>query len=72
MTVPALGSLFGQPGALQRVISICRQALDGRHLPIPNPLDTAVREDVLASDLILGRDEWAMNWLTCFRNKSKT
>jgi 5-methyltetrahydrofolate--homocysteine methyltransferase len=43
----------------------------GLTCPITNQLSTAVREAILASDLILGRDEWAMNWITCFRNKSK-
>ena len=44
----------------------------GLTCPITNPLSEAVREAVLASDLILGRDEWAMNWITCFRSKQKT
>jgi 5-methyltetrahydrofolate--homocysteine methyltransferase len=43
----------------------------GLTCPITNPLSVSVREAVQASDLILGRDEWAMNWITSFRNKQK-
>jgi 5-methyltetrahydrofolate--homocysteine methyltransferase len=41
----------------------------GLSCPITNPLSTSVREAILASDLILGRDEWAMNWISYFRSK---
>jgi 5-methyltetrahydrofolate--homocysteine methyltransferase len=41
----------------------------GLTCPITNPLSTSVREAILASDLILGRDEWAMNWIAHFRSK---
>jgi 5-methyltetrahydrofolate--homocysteine methyltransferase len=44
----------------------------GLTCPITNPLSEAVSEAILASDLILGRDEWAMNWIACFRSKQKT
>jgi 5-methyltetrahydrofolate--homocysteine methyltransferase len=43
----------------------------GLTCPITNPLSVAVREAVLASDLLLGHDEWAMNWITSFRNKQR-
>jgi 5-methyltetrahydrofolate--homocysteine methyltransferase len=41
----------------------------GLTCPITNPLSVAVREAILASDLLLGHDEWAMNWIACFRNR---
>ena len=41
----------------------------GLTCPITNPLSVAVREAILASDLILGRDEWAKNWIAYFRSK---
>jgi 5-methyltetrahydrofolate--homocysteine methyltransferase len=44
----------------------------GLTCPITNPLSLAVSEAILASDLILGRDEWAMNWITWFRSKQVT
>jgi 5-methyltetrahydrofolate--homocysteine methyltransferase len=42
----------------------------GLSCPITNPLIPQVREALLASNLFLGHDEWAMNWITYFRNKS--
>jgi 5-methyltetrahydrofolate--homocysteine methyltransferase len=42
----------------------------GLSCPITNPLVTKVREAVLASDLLMGHDEWAMNWIKYFRSKS--
>ena len=41
----------------------------GLTCPITNPLSVGVREAILASDLLLGHDEWAMNWITHFRSK---
>jgi 5-methyltetrahydrofolate--homocysteine methyltransferase len=41
----------------------------GLSCPITNPLSTAVRQAVLAADLLLGHDEWAMNWMTYYRSK---
>jgi len=42
----------------------------GLSCPITNPLSRYVREAVLASNLLLGHDEWAMNWITYYRSKS--
>lgn len=42
----------------------------GLSCPITNPLSTAVREAVLASNLLLGHDDYAMNWMTYYRTKS--
>jgi 5-methyltetrahydrofolate--homocysteine methyltransferase len=44
--------------------------VSGLTCPITNPLSVAVSEAILASDLILGRDEWAMNWIKSFRQRS--
>jgi 5-methyltetrahydrofolate--homocysteine methyltransferase len=44
----------------------------GLTCPITNPLSVGVREAILASDLLLGRDEWGMNWITYFRSKQIT
>ena len=43
----------------------------GLSCPITNPLVLNVREAVLASNLFLGHDEWAMNWIAHFRSKPK-
>lgn len=42
----------------------------GLSCPITNPLIREVREAILASDLFLGHDEWAMNWIRYYRSKS--
>jgi 5-methyltetrahydrofolate--homocysteine methyltransferase len=42
----------------------------GLSCPITNPLVRQVREAILASNLFLGHDEWAMNWITYYRKKS--
>jgi 5-methyltetrahydrofolate--homocysteine methyltransferase len=38
---------------------------------ITNPLVTEVRKAVLASDLLLGHDEYAMQWISSFRREQK-
>lgn len=41
----------------------------GLTCPITNPLAPGVRETILASDLLMGSDEWAMNWISYYRSK---
>jgi 5-methyltetrahydrofolate--homocysteine methyltransferase len=41
----------------------------GLSCPLTNPLITSVREAMLACNLLLGQDEWAMNWISHFRSK---
>jgi 5-methyltetrahydrofolate--homocysteine methyltransferase len=41
----------------------------GLSCPITNPLSPSVREAILASNLLMGHDEWAMNWMTYYRSK---
>ena len=43
----------------------------GLSCPITNPLLVQVREAILAANLLLGQDEWAMNWIRYYRSKSK-
>ena len=38
---------------------------------ITNPLVPEVRKAVQASDLLLGHDEYAMNWISAFRAEQK-
>jgi 5-methyltetrahydrofolate--homocysteine methyltransferase len=42
----------------------------GLSCPITNPLSEQVREAVLASNLLLGHDEWAMGWVSYYRSKA--
>jgi 5-methyltetrahydrofolate--homocysteine methyltransferase len=41
----------------------------GLSCPITNPLIRPVREAILASNLFLGHDEWAANWISYYRSK---
>ena len=41
----------------------------GLSCPITNPLSVQVREAVLAANLLLGHDEWAMEWMAYYRSK---
>lgn len=43
----------------------------GLTCPITNPLSPEVREAVLAGNLLMGHDEWAMNWMAYYRSKRK-
>ncbi len=43
----------------------------GLTCPITNPLSTRVRETILAGNLLMGHDEWAMNWVKYYRSKNK-
>lgn len=43
----------------------------GLSCPITNPLIQEVREAMLAANLLLGQDEWAMNWIMHYRSKNK-
>ncbi|MBN1639930.1 MAG: dihydropteroate synthase [Anaerolineae bacterium] len=41
----------------------------GLSCPITNPLSAQVREAILAANLLLGHDEWAMAWMAYYRSK---
>ena len=43
----------------------------GMTCPITNPLVTEVAPAVLAADLALGRDDYAMRWLQAYRQRQK-
>lgn len=44
--------------------------VNGLTCPITNPLGPTVRETALSGNLLLGRDEWAMNWISYYRSKA--
>lgn len=44
----------------------------GMTCPITNPLVTEIRTTVFASDLALGKDEFAMGWVKAYRKRKKT
>lgn len=43
----------------------------GLTCPITNPLVADVRTSILAADLVMGRDEYAMNWIKAYRAREK-
>jgi len=43
----------------------------GLTCPITNPLVPEVATAVLGADLSMGRDEYSMNWIKAFRQRSK-
>ena len=43
----------------------------GLTCPITNPLVTAVKTAILAADLVMGRDDYGMNWITDFRARQQ-
>jgi hypothetical protein len=45
--------------------------LAGLTCPITNPLETEVKLAIEAADLVMGRDEFGMNWIKSFRARSK-
>lgn len=44
-------------------------AAHGLTCPITNPLDPAVRDAVMAANLLLGHDEWAAGWIGYYRSQ---
>jgi 5-methyltetrahydrofolate--homocysteine methyltransferase len=43
----------------------------GLSCPITNPLSIPVHEAILAANLLMGHDEWAVNWISYYRSKPK-
>ncbi len=71
MTLGSSNVSHGLPGreALNATF-VAMAVAGGVTCPIVNPLQSAMRETVLAADLLLGRDEWAMQWIKHWRAKS--
>lgn len=71
LTLGASNVSFGLPRREAINLAFLSMALaHGVTCPIANPLAPGVRETVLAADLLLGKDEWAMNWIADYRNRS--
>jgi 5-methyltetrahydrofolate--homocysteine methyltransferase len=72
LTCGASNSSFGLPG--RHAVTAAFLALGmtaGLTCAIANPLEVEVRRTVLASDLLLGRDDYAMRWIQNFRAEQK-
>jgi len=69
LTLGASNVSFGLPMRETLNATFLAMALAcGVTCPITNPLNRALRETVLAANLLLGRDEWAMNWIAYYRS----
>lgn len=70
LTCGASNVSFGLPdrSALNASFLTMAMAL-GLNSAITNPLEPAARTAVLAGDLLLGRDEWAMRWIKEYRKR---
>lgn len=72
MTIGASNISFGMPdrSSINAVfLSMAIQA--GLTCPITNPLEEEVRLAILGADLVMGRDEFGMNWIKSYRARSK-
>jgi 5-methyltetrahydrofolate--homocysteine methyltransferase len=68
MTLGVSNVSFGLPERAKLNISMITMALaNGVTCPIIDPTIPEVRQAILAADVLLGRDEWAMNWITAAR-----
>src|SRR5439155_1554970 len=55
-----------RPAYRQRCVSSARMHA-GLTCAITNPLEAQVRRAILAGDLLLGHDEYAMKWISSYR-----
>jgi 5-methyltetrahydrofolate--homocysteine methyltransferase len=63
---------FGMPDrAVINANFISMSILAGLSCPITNPLEEEVVLAIQAADLVMGRDEFGMNWIKSYRKRSK-
>ena len=68
MTLGVSNVSFGLPERIKLNVAMLTMAMaNGVNCPIIDPTIAEVRQAILASDVLLGRDEWAMNWITAAR-----
>jgi 5-methyltetrahydrofolate--homocysteine methyltransferase len=68
MTLGVSNVSFGLPERVKLNVAMLTMALaNGVTCPIIDPTIAEVRQAILAADVLLGRDEWAMNWITAAR-----
>lgn len=72
VTMGASNISFGMPDrAAINATFIAMSILAGMTCPITNPLEEEVNLAIQAADLVMGRDEFGMNWIKSFRARSK-
>jgi 5-methyltetrahydrofolate--homocysteine methyltransferase len=68
MTLGVSNVSFGLPERVKLNVAMLTMALaNGVTCPIIDPTVPEVRQAILAADVLLGRDEWATNWIAAFR-----
>lgn len=71
MTIGASNISFGMPDRPSINATFLAMAIQaGLTCPITNPLEEEVLVAVKAADLVLGRDEYGMNWIKSYRARS--
>jgi 5-methyltetrahydrofolate--homocysteine methyltransferase len=72
VTMGASNISFGLPDRpLINATFIAMAVLAGLTCPITNPLEEEVNLAIQAADLVMGRDEFGMNWIKSYRARSK-
>ncbi len=72
ITMGASNISFGLPDRpIINATFITMSILAGLTCPITNPLEEEVNLGIQAADLVMARDEFAMNWIKSFRARSK-
>jgi len=72
ITMGASNISFGMPNRpVINATFIAMAILAGMTCPITNPLEEEVNLAIQAADLVMGRDEFGMNWIKSFRARSK-
>lgn len=73
MTIGASNISFGMPDRPSINAFFLAMAIQaGLTCPITNPLEEEIIKAIQAADLVMGRDEYGMNWIKAFRARSKT
>jgi 5-methyltetrahydrofolate--homocysteine methyltransferase len=68
MTLGVSNISFGLPERVKLNISMLTMAMaNGVNCPIVDPTIPEIRLAILAADVLLARDEWAMNWIAAAR-----
>jgi 5-methyltetrahydrofolate--homocysteine methyltransferase len=72
MSIGASNISFGMPDRPTINATFLVMAIQaGLTCPITNPLEEEIRIAVQAADLVMGRDEYGMNWIQSYRARSK-
>ena len=72
ITMGASNISFGMPDrASINATFIAMSILAGMTCPITNPLEVEVNLAIQAADLVMGRDDFGMNWIKSFRARTK-